>query len=220
MQTTGLDAQSLSMLARAAYGGEQSAKIRLSQRFRPYICPLGSVIEQVPQGARVLDVGCGAGLLLLLLAQMRRIGSSSGFDVSQTAIAAAQGAAARSAVRDKVRFAVRAIEDGIPREDCSVVTVVDVVHHVPTVGQQAFVEALCAAVPPGGRLIIKDMVAAPRWRSLCNQAHDLMMARQFVQHVGSATVERWGERSGFTAVHRSQANTLWYGHWMLVLERR
>jgi 2-polyprenyl-3-methyl-5-hydroxy-6-metoxy-1,4-benzoquinol methylase len=39
-------------------------------------------MEQIPAGASVLDVGCGAGLFLLLLGQQGRIRDALGFDVS------------------------------------------------------------------------------------------------------------------------------------------
>src|ERR1700742_679944 len=55
--------------------------MRAMQHWRAHICPLDLVLEQVPQGAYVLDVGCGGGLLLGVLAWTGRIRAGVGIDV-------------------------------------------------------------------------------------------------------------------------------------------
>jgi len=209
----------LSTLSRQMYEG-QRWRWKMVQSLRPYICPFGEVIDLVPSGSRVLDVGCGSGLFLLLLAKLGRIRAGFGFDVSKDAITAAREAAARMPEASVVQFAERAIEEGMPEGDWSVVSVVDVIHHVPPPYQQGFVQALCDATPVGARLVIKDMVAVPRWRALANRMHDLIMARQWVHHVGPDTVAGWVTDARFVCVHRSRSDMLWYGHWALVYERR
>jgi 2-polyprenyl-3-methyl-5-hydroxy-6-metoxy-1,4-benzoquinol methylase len=211
-------AAALARTCRRLYGG-QPWRWRVVQSLRPYICPFDEVIELIPPRARVLDVGCGSGLLLLFLCTLGRIESGRGFDVSAAAIQAARQAAARGCEPDRLVFEQRAIEAGIPRGDWTVVSVIDVIHHVPPTAQAEFVQALCDAVPPGARLLVKDMVATPRWRALANRLHDLIMARQWVHHAQPATVERWAEAAGLRCVHRSRTNLFWYGHWTLVFER-
>jgi len=206
-------------IARATYAGETDTKIRVLQGLRPHICPFHDIIPAVPSSARVLDVGCGAGLFLLLLAQLGRLDSGHGFDVSDKAIRAGQRAAERAGAADRLAFETRSIEDGFPQGDWDVVSAIDVIHHVPRNAQSGFVGALCDAVKPGGRLVIKDMVTRPRWRAAANLLHDLVMARQWVHHAEPDTVAALAESKGFRPVHRSQINTLWYGHWSLVMER-
>lgn len=218
-QTNQPTAQELSQIAAEIYRDESNALIRYLQQYRPYICPLGEVIENVPRGARVMDVGCGAGLFLLLLARLKRISSGFGFDVSKYPIAAAQAAAQRFALSDQLNFQRRSIEDGIPRDDWPVVTSVDVLHHIPPRFQRQFVADLCAAVPAGGRLIIKDMVAKPIWRATFNRMHDLLMARQLVHHVDLQQVEQWVAENGLKPAFRNRVNIWWYGHWTLVADR-
>src|SRR5882724_9190946 len=58
--------------------------------WRHLICPYEPVLRWVPPGARVLDFGCGAGAVLMLLSERRRIASGIGCDVSEQAIAAAK----------------------------------------------------------------------------------------------------------------------------------
>lgn len=212
-------ARTLADLAKRLYAA-QRWRWRWLQSLRPYICPFGDVIALVPEKSRVLDVGCGSGLFLLMLASFGRLARGVGFDVSADAIAAAQAAATRLDRPDLVEFSVRSVAQGIPKGDWSVVSVIDVIHHIPPAFQAGFIADLCAATPPGARLVIKDMVVTPRWRALANRMHDLLMARQWVHHAGPEQVEAWVADPAFVCVHRSRANLLWYGHWTLVFERR
>jgi len=209
----------LAGLSRRLYAKERW-RWKFIQSLRPYICPFGEVIELVPAGAHVLDVGCGSGLFLLFLASLGRIERGFGFDISGDAIAAAKAAASTLPNGEAVQFSVRAVEEGIPQGDWSVVSAVDVIHHIPKAHQAGFIRDLCAATPPGARLVIKDMVATPWWRSFANRMHDLVMAKQWVHHTGPQTVEQWITDPDFQCIHRSRTNMLWYGHWTLVFQRR
>lgn len=214
-----LDSRQLGRIARGTYAGEPDAKIRILQGLRPHICPFHDIIPAIGSSARVLDVGCGAGLFLLLLAQLKRLERGHGFDVSERAIHAGQRAAERIGAAGHVEFEKRSIEAGFPNDQWDVVSAIDVIHHVPRPAQPDFINALCMAVEPGGRLVIKDMVTRPRWRAAANIAHDLVMAQQWPQHAEPDQVAAQAEGLGFRTVHRSRIDTLWYGHWSLVMER-
>ena len=165
-------------------------------------------------------MGCGSGLFLLFLASFDKLEKGVGFDVAQDAIGIAKTAASRLSNPDCVQFLVRSVEEGIPQGDWSVVSAIDVIHHIPPRYQAGFIRDLCAATPPGARLIIKDMVARPRWRALANRMHDLLMAKQWVHHAGPETVESWVTDTDMVCVQRSRSSMLWYGHWTLVFERK
>lgn len=206
-------------MASELYAGAGTPMVRFMQRYRSYICPLHEVIREVPAQSRVLDVGCGNGLLLNLLAHQGRIGHGHGFDLSGPAIDVARQVALRHPPDRTITFETRSVNQGIPRLGFEVVTVVDVLHHIPDAYKQAFVADLCDAVPEGGRLIIKDMVCRPQWRAAANRLHDLVMARQWVEHADPAHVEQWAARKGMVVRRRATFNTLWYGHWLLVMQR-
>ena len=212
-------AAGLAELSRNYYAG-QHWRWRLVQPLRPFICPFTEVIDLVPRDSVVLDVGCGSGLFLLFLASFGKVRRAVGFDVAAEAIATANAARKRLPNPELLHFAVRAVEDGIPPGDWSVVSAIDVIHHIPPPHQAQFIRDLCAATPPGARLIIKDMVARPRWRAAANRLHDLLMAKQWVHHAGPEQVESWVTDPDMVCVHRSRRNMFWYGHWTLVFERR
>jgi cyclopropane fatty-acyl-phospholipid synthase-like methyltransferase len=157
---------------------------------------------------------------LLLLARLGGIAKGYGFDVSSPAILAAAAAAQRGGFSELLSFEQRAAELGMPEWEATLVSAIDVLHHVPPENQRDFVHALCDALPErGGRVIIKDMVTRPRWRAAMNRTHDLILAREWVHHVDPTTVESWAGGRGFMVTHRSHHNALWYGHWLLVLDR-
>ena len=68
----------------------------LKTRLRPLVCPLHVVLEQIPMGARLFDIGCGSGSLLYLAVRLRAAKSAHGYDVSHDAIKAAGTFARRS----------------------------------------------------------------------------------------------------------------------------
>jgi ribosomal protein L11 methylase PrmA len=87
----GLTVTQVATLAREIYR-DSKASIRYKQGYRPYICPFHLLVDCIPRGASVLDVGCGAGLFVLLMATLGRIRSAIGFDEDYVAIHAAQAA--------------------------------------------------------------------------------------------------------------------------------
>ncbi len=216
---TALGPNLIKNVASKLYANAGTTKIRFMQSYRSYICPLHEVISEVPEGSRVLDVGCGNGLLLNLLAHLGRIKRGHGFDMSTPAIHVAQQVARTHPPDRVIEFESRSVNDGIPHLGYEVVTVIDVLHHIPDAYKQTFVADLCDAVPEGGTLIIKDMVCKPFWRATANQLHDLVMAQQWVRHADPVRVEQWVSQKGLVVRRRANFKTLWYGHWLLVVQK-
>ena len=85
---------SVAALSAPAYRGE-TLLTRFMQYGRPFISPFHTLLPLFPEGSRVLDVGCGRGLMLLLLAQYERLAEGVGFDIEAGVIHAAQRAQRR-----------------------------------------------------------------------------------------------------------------------------
>ena len=217
---TNLSPAAIQRIASPLYKRAVNAKVRLMATYRSHICPLHEVIHEVPAQSSVLDVGCGQGLLLNLLARLGRIRQGHGFDVAAPAIAVASQVADQNGLSAVVEFEHRTIAQGIPNLGHEVVTVIDVLHHVPDQHKAAFVCDLCDVVPDGGRLIVKDMVVRPFWRATANRMHDLITARQWVEHLGPEQFEAWASPRGMRVRRLDHFNTWWYGHWLLVLEKQ
>lgn len=195
---------------------------RLIQTCRPHICPFEAVLPWFPAGSSVLDVGCGAGLLLNLLARQGRITYGVGVDHNAAAVKVAQTAAETAlagSVGVKLMFQQSTAVDDWPREQFGVVSMIDVMHHVePTDQRRLFHEAL-ARLSPGGLLVYKDMCQTPLWRASANRLHDLVLSRQWIHYVPIRMVEEWAKERDFQLWHRMDMRRLWYGHELRVFRR-
>lgn len=96
---------------------------------------------------RVLDVGCGAGLLCEPLARLG--GAVTGIDAAVENIAAARAHAALSGLT--IDYRAGGIE-ALAGETFDLVTSLEVIEHVAT--PDAFIAGLAAALAPGGLLIL------------------------------------------------------------------
>jgi len=209
---TSLDAATLSRQAAAIYT-RGPLLLRRLQHYRPWICPFGRLIEQTPSGASVLDVGCGGGLFLCLLAANGRISRGQGFDVSGDAFGLARDASGSSVTRGTwLVFEQRSVEEGWPDGAFDMVSIVDVLHHVPPDAWRAVLDEALRHLKPGGTLLYKDMCRRPRWRAVANRMHDLVMARQWIHYVPIEEVDAWAAREGLHRRTAERINTLWYGH--------
>ena len=133
----------IATIARELFAGVEGA-IKHKQQLRPYICPFHILVDHVPAGASILDVGCGAGLFILLLARMGRLRSAFGFDSDAPAIDAANTIAAGLPGAAALRFEHRTAHAQWPEGSFDVVSIIDVLHHVPP-DKQANVIATAAS---------------------------------------------------------------------------
>lgn len=193
--------------------------LRQMQTLRPYICPFEVLIERVPAGARVLDVGCGSGLFLGLLARKGSIAEGVGFDVDERAVSVARRMALRTPNGTRLRFDCLAPDAPWPEGPFDVVSMVDVMHHVPVEAQRDVVRKVAERLRPGGLFLYKDMVERPRWRALANRLHDLVVARQWIHYLDLDAVIDEGRRRGLRATQRGRVDRWWYGHEYAVLEK-
>src|SRR5262249_18563134 len=120
---------------------------RLLATVRPLIARFDRVIRYVPKDARILDIGCGSGLLLALVQSYSSTQSAVGVDVNAAAIAAAEQMAADNAF--PFHFRLGAEPSDWPAETFDVVLMVDVLHHIPAALRRPIVTAALSRVRPG-----------------------------------------------------------------------
>lgn len=102
-------------------------------------------------GLRVLDIGCGAGLLCEPLA---RLGAQViGVDPSETNIAAAKLHAERSHL--SIDYRCTTVEEIDPHERFDIVLAMEVVEHVTDVG--VFLGHCAALMKPGGLMVVSTL---------------------------------------------------------------
>lgn len=210
----GASANELARLARRLYVAGPYL-LRKMMHYRIAICPFERLIAQVPPGASVLDVGCGAGLFLALLAGTRSGIRGVGFDSSGAAIDVAVRMAERLrllGIAADLRFLHRDVAAPWPDELFDVVSLVDVLHHVPPAHQREVIENAARHVKPGGILLYKDMANRPAFYAWMNRLHDLIVARQWIHYLPIDMVERWAQEFELTPTHADTFTRLWYRH--------
>ncbi|HND31051.1 MAG TPA: methyltransferase domain-containing protein, partial [Myxococcota bacterium] len=110
-----------------------------------------ALLERLPEEGSLLDVGCGEGLLGLYL----RLGGKKlnilGVDHDGARIARAQRAAAGLPDLEFQVADARSVEGSF-----DVITLIDVLHYLPTEAQAALLARLVGMLRPGGRLYLRD----------------------------------------------------------------
>lgn len=192
---------------------------RLLVAARPLICPFDPIIAAVPEGSRVLDVGCGVGSLLVELGLAGRIQRGTGCDINASSIAVARKAARRVKAAQLDFLSIAGHED-IPTDHVDVVCMVDVMHHIPLPIREAFFSTCASRVRPGGRLVYKDMNERPRLSAAVNTLHDLVLARQLIHHEPVQNVVDWAASCGLRPLGHSAYMKLLYSHELVVFEKQ
>jgi hypothetical protein len=95
----------------------------------------------------------------------------------------------------------------------------DVLHHIPVRYQESAFRTAASAVRPGGLLLYKDMSDTPWYCAGANRAHDLLVAREWIQYVPIATVEKWAAAIGLQQQTARSIRMLWYQHDLRVFQR-
>jgi 2-polyprenyl-3-methyl-5-hydroxy-6-metoxy-1,4-benzoquinol methylase len=209
----------LSHRARELYRKGSGLK-RLMQRSRPWICPFDRLLPLVPAGATVLDVGCGGGLFLFLLASYDGRATGTGIDLSPSSILFARENLDLSAsLRERISFHVLNAASHWPFGQFGVVTMIDLLHHVPAERQLEVLAEAASHVKPGGILLYKDMCDSPWWLAAANRFHDLAVAREWIHYLPSEAAELWASAAGMKMVHTEDVRRGWYGHELRVFVR-
>lgn len=218
-----LDHASLGRVGVEAYPGAGFVASKIAA-LRPRICPFDAVIvrtralaNEIGRPLRVLDVGCGIGSLLALLHADGLVERGVGFDVSHDAITEANKMAARTGA--PLAFHALGAEGDWPAGDeaFDLVTMVDVMHHLPTAIREASIVRACDRAKLA--FLYKDMARTPMWMRVMNRAHDLVMAREWIDEEAIEQVEWWAHERGMRVAHAEDIHRLWYAHELRLFRR-
>jgi len=155
--------------------------------------PYGEMASRLPVKGRILDGGCGHGLLALALA----LGSSRrrvlGLDHAKERIRAALGAGA--GLRNlSFRTGDYEVLPGGPYEG---IALVDVLHYLPLARQEAVLRRAFRGLRRGGLLIFREVDRSPGFSSYFNRLHE-----RFMTGLGFTRAEGlyFREPSGWTSI--------------------
>jgi len=115
------------------------------------------VERSVAEGPRLVDLGCGRGILLALALEVRR--SPAPAALHGIELAAAPACSARRALGDAATI-VEADLTAAEVPSCDTVTILDVLHYLDPAAQDDLLARVRAALPMDGRLFIREADAA------------------------------------------------------------
>jgi SAM-dependent methyltransferase len=146
-----------------AFDGQAAAFERAPIQTDPRLLEGLVRFAELPAGARVLDAGCGPGLVSeALLAHpggYRVLGCDLSAEMVARARARCAGAGGRAEVVRADALEVAGEIAGAARPPVDAIVSRLVVHHVPD--PAAFVDGLTRALPPGGALVLADHLGDP-----------------------------------------------------------
>lgn len=137
-------------------------------------CPFRAVAAEVPVAGRVLEVGCGHGLLSLYLALTSPQREVHGVDVDDDKLRAGRTAAAAGgldATFDRMEG------DRLPDGPWDAIAIVDVLYLLTAADQIGLLGSCAAALGAGGVLVVKEMAPVPRWKAAWNRVQETAAVR-------------------------------------------
>ena len=159
----------------------------------------------LPSGGRLLDIGCGQGLMLALLAEaevVERAGTEPAgkrlprFDrlvgVELRPHRARLARVALGADAEILESDARTISAGA----CRVVLLFDVLHMMPPHDQDALLASAVGALEPGGIILVREADASAGWRFQAVRVGNRLTALTsgaWRQHLAFRTVGEWRE---------------------------
>ena len=192
---------------------------RLKIRYRPLVCPLVDLLQQVSQNNSVLDIGCGSGQFALLLAHFVNPKKVMGIEISQRLIDNAYKISSNFTFGTKLDFTYF---DGVSIPDviCEYDTIcmIDVYHHIPVETREDFMSQVVQKMSKGSRLIFKD-IDASSGLVYFNKLHDLIFAGEIGREVSSGLMRLQLERLGLKMTEQRKQRTFLYPHFTQVYEK-
>ena len=153
--------------------------------------PVSRVALGALDGARLLlDVGGGVGSLALAACAIGDLDKAAVLDWDEPKLVRGRRIATRLAM--PVEYHHQDVFDSrLPRPGADVVLCIDVLHYADLAAQRWLVGELAASLPPGGRLLIRDMDADLKLRTACT-----VVQERLALMVGHTRAEKIVPRSG------------------------
>lgn len=145
---------------------------RFHVRFRWWTCPFDAIEAQVPASGRVLEVGCGHGLLSLFLALSSPQRSVSGVDIDEHKIALARRAVAHLRPGEADATFATVEPAGFAEGRYDAIVIADVLYLLGAAARQVLLQQCVDHLDDGGVLLVKETDRLPRWKGAITVAQE------------------------------------------------
>jgi 2-polyprenyl-3-methyl-5-hydroxy-6-metoxy-1,4-benzoquinol methylase len=139
--------------------------------FRVALARLDEIEPYLPRSGRVLDLGCGYGVVAHYLALSDPGRAVLGIDLDERRIGVALKTVAGRSNPSFVRGDV--MEASFP--DFNAVLMNDFLHHLQLDDQERLLERLHLITPEGGMLLLQEVNTRPRWKYYLSLLADLIL---------------------------------------------
>jgi uncharacterized protein (DUF2062 family) len=180
----------------------------------------------LPEDGRILDLGCGRGILLALLHTARirdrvdpGVPGPELVGLDQRARWIAQG---REALGEAARLEVAELDGYGPLPPSRAIVLLDVLHYMPRSSQEDLLDRVAAALEPGGVLVVREADTSLGWRHVLTAFAERLCAlgrghwsQRFHYRSGAAWSEALATR-GLDTSHRPMREGTPYSNALLV----
>jgi cyclopropane fatty-acyl-phospholipid synthase-like methyltransferase len=186
----------------------------LRQRF------LDEIGQYLPPAGVVLDIGCGFGLFSLYYAATAPGRFVRGLDLNARRIGVARRAAARLGIHN-VQYEQGDARDFKGDGEAAAAYMLDIVHHIAPAAVAPLLAGLRRCLPPGGRLLVKDVDTRPAPKRWFTWALDrLMSPRTPVRYWSADELAGALDAAGFDVRRHLMVDLLPYPHILYICEAR
>jgi 2-polyprenyl-3-methyl-5-hydroxy-6-metoxy-1,4-benzoquinol methylase len=176
--------------------------------------------QYLPERGQILDMGCGFGLFSLYYAKKFPGRSIIGIDINEARIQMARKAA-KALSLSNVRYEVA---DAITYESSTILHsayMLDIVHHVSPETVQPLIKKIHTLLPPGSRLLIKDVKTEPAYKRWFTFLLDKLLDPQ-------SQLNYWKEQDmidlltaeGFEVFRHAMVDILPYPHILYICQKK
>ena len=181
--------------------------------YRPYICPFSRILAQIQPDSKVMDIGCGNGAFLFMIAKLCNPKSVSGLEVNQELVDAATALLSSTEIPSSVN-----IYDGVKLpsdlDSFKYITMIDVLHHIPSKIQEGMLTQIHKLMSIGSVLLLKD-IDKSNPLVFANKIHDLILSGKVGAEWRLTRAIDFLTNIGFEIELVEKERMLWYPHYWI-----
>ena len=180
------------------------------------ICPFDVIFDNIPKYSKILEIGCGKGVLYRNFLINKKFSFFKGVDIDYNSINYLN-----HYNKDNVKFIKKGVQDvfiEINKYNC--VLLVDVLHHIKKNYQEEAIRTIIDNLEDGSVFIYKDISNKNKLKGLLNYLHDLILNKDFINYYKtSRIIEYLNQKNGKYKYTHFVIKKFWYDHDFLIIKK-